>query len=240
MRAVTAAKFFCLPQVSRGETMTEFIHMNAPGQNPDATDKESPLRQDIRLLGRILGDTLREQEGEAIFDLIERTRQNAIRFRRDRNPDAKRELEAMLNKLDPVRTVAVVRAFSYFSQLANIAEDQHHNRRRRAHLIAGSVPQEGSMALALARAREDGVTADQVSEFFSHALISPVLTAHPTEVQRKSILDCQLEIARLLTERDRTQLTPDELALNEEALRRVVLTLWQTRILRELRLTVND
>ena len=179
--------------------------MNAPGQNADATDKESPLREDIRLLGRILGDTLREQEGEAIFDLIERTRQNAIRFRRDRNPDAKRELEAMLNKLDPVRTVAVVRAFSYFSQLANIAEDQHHNRRRRAHLIAGSPPQESSMALALARARADGVTANRISEFFSRALISPVLTAHPTEVQRKSILDCQLEIARLLTERDRIQ-----------------------------------
>ena len=213
--------------------------MNAP-QNRDVADKESPLREDIRLLGRMLGDTLREQEGEAIFDLIERTRQNAIRFRRDRNPDAKRELEAMLNKLDPVRTVAVVRAFSYFSQLANIAEDQHHNRRRRAHLIAGSAPQEGSLALALGRAREEGITADQVSEFFSNALISPVLTAHPTEVQRKSILDCQLEIARLLTERDRIQFTPDELVRNEEALRRVVLTLWQTRILRELRLTVND
>ena len=114
-------------------------------------DKESPLREDIRLLGRILGDTLREQEGEAVFDLIERTRQNAIRFRRDRDPDAKRELETTLNKLDPVRTIAVVRAFSFFSQLANIAEDQHHNRRRRAHLIAGSPPQEGSIALALIR-----------------------------------------------------------------------------------------
>jgi phosphoenolpyruvate carboxylase len=214
--------------------------MNAPVQNAVTTDKDSPLRDDIRLLGRILGDTLREQEGEATFDLIERTRQNAIRFRRDRDPEAKRELEAMLNKLDPVRTIAVVRAFSYFSQLANIAEDQHHNRRRRAHLIAGSVPQEGSMALALSRARAEGVTTAQVAEFFSQALISPVLTAHPTEVQRKSILDRQLEIARLLTDRDRTQLTPDELAQNEEALRRVVLTLWQTRILRELRLTVND
>src|SRR5260221_14130615 len=181
-----------MPQIERGAITNESVHMNAPGQNPDATDKESPLREDIRLLGRILGDPLREQEGEAIFDLIERTRQNAIRFRRDRNPDAKRELEAMLNKLDPVRTVAVVRAFSYFSQLANIAEDQHHNRRRRAHLIAGSPPQESSMALALARARADGVTANRISEFFSRALISPVLTAHPTVVQRKSILYCQL------------------------------------------------
>ena len=214
--------------------------MNAPGQNPAVPDKESPLREDIRLLGRILGDTLREQEGEAVFDLIERTRQNAIRFRRDRDPDARRELETTLNKLDPVRTIAVVRAFSFFSQLANIAEDQHHNRRRRAHLIAGSPPQEGSVALALARGRAASLPAGKVTAFFRDALISPVLTAHPTEVQRKSILDCQLEIARLLTERDRVQLTPDEREQNEEALRRVVLTLWQTRVLRELRLTVND
>src|SRR4051812_10726129 len=214
--------------------------MDAPILTPDAADKEFPLREDIRLLGRILGDTLREQEGEATFDLIERIRQNAIRFRRDRAPEAKHELDAMLNKLDPVRTIAVVRAFSYFSQLANIAEDQHHNRRRRAHLIAGSDPQEGSMELALRRACAENVSAARVSEFFSEALIAPVLTAHPTEVQRKSILDCQLEIARLLTERDRTQLTPDEQVQNEEAIRRAVLTLWQTRILRELRLTVND
>ena len=89
--------------------------MNAPVQNPAAPDKELPLREDIRLLGRILGDTLREQEGDGVFDLIERTRKNAIRFRRDRDPEAKRELEATLNKLDPVRTIAVVRAFSYFS-----------------------------------------------------------------------------------------------------------------------------
>src|SRR3954447_26008366 len=214
--------------------------MDAPILTPNAADKEFPLREDIRLLGRILGNTLREQEGEATFDLIERIRQNAIRFRRDRAPDAKHELDAMLNKLDPVRTIAVVRAFSYFSQLANIAEDQHHNRRRRAHLIAGSGPQEGSMELALRRAGAENLSAAQVSEFFSEALIAPVLTAHPTEVQRKSILDCQLEIARLLTERDRTQLTPDEQVQNEEAIRRSVLTLWQTRILRELRLTVND
>jgi phosphoenolpyruvate carboxylase len=214
--------------------------MNAPVQRPSIEDKELPLRNDIRLLGRILGDTLREQEGDGVFNVIERIRQNAIRFRRDRDPDAKRQLDEALNDLDPVSTISVVRAFSYFSQLANIAEDQHHNRRRRAHSIAGSPPQEGSVALALARALDEGIGTEAVGAFFRTALISPVLTAHPTEVQRKSILDCQLEIARLLTERDRLQLTPDELARNEEGLRRVVLTLWQTRILRELRLTVSD
>ena len=92
----------------------------------------------------------------------------------------------------PAASVAVIRAFTYFSQLANIAEDLHHNRRRRAHQLAGSPPQDGSLALALARAAEAGHGAGAVAEFFRDALISPVLTAHPTEVQRKSILDCQL------------------------------------------------
>src|SRR5260370_18416492 len=162
--------------------------MNAPDQNPAVPDKESPLREDIRLLGRILGDTLREQEGEAVFDLIERTRQNAIRFRRDRDPDARRELETTLNKLDPVRTIAVVRAFSFFSQLANIAEDQHHNRRRRAHLIAGSPPQEGSIALALARGRAAGLPPEKPPASFRPPLTSPVLTAHPSDAQRERTL----------------------------------------------------
>ena len=214
--------------------------MNPADEGLAAPDKELPLREDIRLLGRILGDTIREQEGAQVFDLIERTRQNAIRFRRDRDPQAKRELESVLNGLDPAQTIAVVRAYSHFSLLANIAEDQHHNRRRRAHQIAGSPPQEGSMTLTLERLRQAGISCERIEEFFEQALISPVLTAHPTEVQRKSILDCQMEISRLLTERDRIRLTSEEQAQNEEDLRRVVLTLWQTRSLRELRLTVDD
>ncbi|MEX0959136.1 MAG: phosphoenolpyruvate carboxylase [Burkholderiales bacterium] len=214
--------------------------MNLPDPQSDADDKELPLREDIRLLGRILGDTIREQEGDEIFDLIERTRQNAIGFRRDRDRDARRELESTLNHLDPSKAIDVVRAFSFFSLLANIAEDQHHIRRRRAHQLAGSRPQDGSVKLALERVGEAGIPVQKVETFFRDALIAPVLTAHPTEVQRKSILDCQVEIARLLTERDRIRLTPEERDRNEEALRRVVVTLWQTRALRELRLTVKD
>src|SRR5690606_2872734 len=79
-----------------------------------------------------------------------------------------------------------------------------------------------------------------IAEFFRDALVSPVLTAHPTEVQRKSVLDSQREISRLLMERDRMQLTADEREANDEALRALILSMWQTRILRELRLTVGD
>jgi phosphoenolpyruvate carboxylase len=203
-------------------------------------DPELPLKQDIRLLGRLLGDTLREQEGEDTFTLIEQIRQTAIRFRRHGETQARAELESTLNALTPAATVAVVRAFSYFSQLANIAEDLHINRRRRARLVAGASPREGSVALALARLDSAGRDEDAAAGFFRDALVSPVLTAHPTEVQRKSILDGQREVARLLNERDRLELTPQELHRNEESLRRVILTLWQTRVLRELRLTVGD
>jgi phosphoenolpyruvate carboxylase len=124
--------------------------------------------------------------------------------------------------------------------LSNIAEDQHHNRRRRAHLKAASPPQEGSVQLALDRLAKARIGADQIQAFFDKALISPVLTAHPTEVQRKSILDCQLIISSILAERDRLDMTPDELQANEEALRRFVLILWHTRMLRTAKLTVQD
>jgi phosphoenolpyruvate carboxylase len=213
--------------------------MNSPDRPVAAPDKDSPLKEDIRLLGRLLGDTLREQEGADTFDLIERIRQTAIRFRRDGDTQARAELQSILDRLSHADSVSVVRAFTYFSQLANIAEDLHRNRRRRAHQVAGSAPREG-LAMALERVADAGLGPQAVAAFFRDALISPVLTAHPTEVQRKSILDCQLEIARLLAERDRLNLTDEERAANEENLRREILTLWQTRILRELRLKVED
>src|SRR2546430_2170790 len=104
----------------------------------EGAHKDRPLRDDIRLLGRILADTIREQEGGAVFDLVEHIRQTSIRFHRDGDEVARRGLEAILNGLAPERTVQIVRAFSYFSHLANIAEDQHHIRRTRAHTLAGA------------------------------------------------------------------------------------------------------
>ncbi|HYD63058.1 MAG TPA: phosphoenolpyruvate carboxylase [Noviherbaspirillum sp.] len=203
-------------------------------------DKDVFLQEDIRQLGRILGDTIRAQHGDEVFDLIENIRQRSIRFRRDQDKDARRELEETLSSLSPERTTQVIRAFSYFSLLANIAEDQHHIRRTRAHLIAGSPPRKGSLAHAIESLFDAGVTVDDLTEFFRHALVSPVLTAHPTEVQRKSVLNCQMVIARLLDERDRMQLTAEEAQENDEALRRAILTLWQTRMLRSSKLSVLD
>jgi phosphoenolpyruvate carboxylase len=214
--------------------------MPNPTEIEAQNDKDVPLREDIRLLGRILGDTIREQSGQAVFDTIEQIRQKSVRFRRDEDVTARRELETTLNSLPPNDALQVIRAFSFFSHLANIAEDQHHIRRTRAHLIAVSAPREGSMVYALARARQAGITTGQIARFFSDAMVVPVLTAHPTEVRRKSTIDREMEAAELLAERDRLLLTPVELAGNEVALRRAVLTLWQTNLLRASRLRVID
>ncbi len=211
---------------------------------PDAeTDRELPLKEDTRLLGRILGDVLRAQTGDDAYGRVEAIRQTAIRFRRADPADAagpRTELSGLLNDLSISATLNVVRAFSYFSHLANLAEDVHQNRRRRAHARAGSPPQQGSVLGALAKLAADGVVPEALAEWLAHALVSPVLTAHPTEVQRKSILDCEREIVRLLTWRDRTLLTPDEHADVEAGLRRQVLALWQTAMLRLSKLTVRD
>jgi phosphoenolpyruvate carboxylase len=204
------------------------------------SSKDAPLREDIRLLGRVLGDTLREQEGDKTYELIESIRRAAVTFRKTQDERDGEKLEQMLDELSPVDTLLVVRAFSYFSQLSNIAEDLHHNRRRRAHQKAGSRPQEGSMQLVLNHAHEKKLDADAVRAFFDKAVISPVLTAHPTEVQRKSILNCQLVISKLLADRDRLDMTPEELDENEETLHRFVLILWSTRMLRTTKLKVED
>ena len=206
----------------------------------EVPDKDIPLRDDIRLLGRILGDTVREQEGEATFEIVERIRQTSIRFHRDDEEAARHDLETILNSLSREQTVQIIRAFSFFSHLANIAEDRHHIRRTRAHVRAASGPREGSMALALARLNAAGVSRTELQSFFADCLVSPVLTAHPTEVRRRSTIDREMEVARLLAARDPAEATPEELAVNSEALRRAVLTLWQTNIVRRTRLAVVD
>src|SRR5262245_33335698 len=210
-----------------------------PDKRSDATsDEDLPLRDDIRMLGRWLGEAVHEQEGEAGFNRIEHIRRTAVRFRRDGDLQARDQLEATLRELSHDGALSVVRAFTCFAQLSNLAEDLHHNRRRRAAQLAGLPPQEGSLALALERVAD--VAPHALQSFFASALISPVLTAHPTDVQRKSILDCLHEIAMLLDRRDRFQQTPAEWGVNEEGLRRGILTLWQTRSVRELGLTVRD
>jgi phosphoenolpyruvate carboxylase len=205
-----------------------------------ALEEDARLRTDIRLLGRILGDTVRDQEGADVFDLVERIRQTSIRFHRDDDRPARRELEIILDSMSISETVRIVRAFSYFSHLANIAEDQNNIRQMRARSTAGGPSRPGTLALTLSHARAAGFSAADLRRFFAEALVSPVLTAHPTEVRRKSTIDREMEIAALLARRERVQLTPEEIEASDEQLRREVLTLWQTNLLRRTKLTVLD
>jgi phosphoenolpyruvate carboxylase len=203
-----------------------------------ALEEDARLRNDIRLLGRILGDTVRDQEGADVFDLVERIRQTSIRFHRDDDKPARRELEVILDGMSTSETVRIVRAFSYFSHLANIAEDQNNIRQMRTPSTGGGSPE--SLPLTLAHARAAGFSAADLRQFFASAQVSPVLTAHPTEVRRKSTIDREMEIAAVLDRRERVQLTPEELAASDEQLRRAVVTLWQTNLLRRTKLTVLD
>src|SRR6201996_7412037 len=206
----------------------------------DALDDDARLRDDIRLLGRILGDTVRDQEGADVFDLVERIRQTSIRFHRDEDRLARRELETILDSMSISETVRIVRAFSYFSHLANIAEDQNNIRQMRAKTAPGGGPNPSVLTQTLAHARAAGISAADLRRFFKGAQVSPVLTAHPTEVRRKSTMDREMEVAALLDQRERVQLTPEETEAADEQLRREVLTLWQTNLLRRTKLTVLD
>ncbi|MEO7244940.1 MAG: phosphoenolpyruvate carboxylase, partial [Rubrivivax sp.] len=200
--------------------------------------KNRPLVEDIRLLGRILGDVIREQEGKDAFELIERVRQLSVGYRLKADASAGRVLDRLLKNLSVDQTVSVIRAFSYFSHLANIAEDRHHVRRRHVHDRAGHL-QEGSLALTFQRLQAAGHRATDVVQVLDHAYVSPVLTAHPTEVQRKSILDAERAIAALVGARD-TLDSEREREENESLLRARVTQLWQTRMLRTTRLSVAD
>jgi phosphoenolpyruvate carboxylase len=220
-------------------------------KNKAIPNSERPLVEDIRLLGRMLGDVIREQEGDAAYALIEQIRQLSVSFRRHADPVADKTLNKLLKSLSGDQTVSVVRAFTYFSHLANLAEDRHHIRRRAVHERAGSI-RPGSIDMTLKRLSSGGITPQAISDMLAHSFVSPVLTAHPTEVQRKSILDAERAIAQLLTARDdilaqaaasqvaHDALTPRELSQNEAQLRARVLQLWHTRLLRFTKLTVAD
>jgi len=213
--------------------------------------EDQPLVDDIRLLGRILGEVIREQEGKEAYELIERIRTLSIAFRREASTIAEEKLEAILGSLPGDQAVTVIRAFTYFSHLANLADDQHYLRLHTHRERTGEI-HEGSIDASMLRLMSAGIPADRIVKTLSTSYVSPVLTAHPTEVQRKSVLDTERAIAQLLARRDEIHargrshgsridlLTPQELAANEQDIRIRITQLWQTRLLRFSKLTVMD
>ena len=176
-----------------------------------------------------------------MFDLVERIRQTSIRFHRDDDKPARRELEAILDSMSISRDRADRARLQLF-----LASRQHrrgpeqHPPDARADRAGGRAAAGHAGADAGACARRPAFSAADLRRFFDSALVSPVLTAHPTEVRRKSTIDREMEIAALLDRRERVQLTPEEAAASDEQLRRAVLTLWQTNLLRRTKLTVLD
>ena len=203
-------------------------------------DKDGPLREDIRFLGAVLGDTIRDKEGDSIFDIVEQIRQTSVRFHRDRDEKEANNLQKILGSLSARQAALVVRSFSYFSHLANIAEDAHHRRRTRAHAIAGSTPRIGTIKRALADAKVAGIGRAELQAFFENAFISPVLTAHPTEVRRRSTMVWEEAVARNLEQYNERDMTEEDRDAVREAMSEAVLSLWQTSLLRRRKLTVVD
>ena len=197
-----------------------------------------PMRQDIRLLGAILGDTVREQSGEQVFALVERARVESFRVRRSEIDRA--EMTRLFDGIDIHQAIPVIRAFSHFALLANVAEDIHRERRRAVHVAAGEPPADSTLAATYRKLDEAGLRAETVAEALRGALVSPVITAHPTETRRRTVFDTQNHITRLMRLRLHGQdQTEDGLSIETE-LRRQILTLWQTALIRLSRLKIQD
>ncbi|MFN8020198.1 MAG: phosphoenolpyruvate carboxylase [Acidimicrobiales bacterium] len=203
-------------------------------------ERDRALTDDIRLLGRLLGEVIRDQAGDQVYELVERVRQHAVGSRRADGSVDPTDLGRLLDGVDVDVGLHVVRAFSWFSLLANIAEDVHQTRRRRHHRRIGAPPRPGTLPHAVGTLAAHLADPGEVAAVLRRVEVSPVLTAHPTEVRRKTILDVQRRIADLLEWRDRVELDPDELATWESDLRLQVLTLWQTALLRLSKLRVRD
>jgi phosphoenolpyruvate carboxylase len=202
-------------------------------------EKDAPLRADVNRLGAVVGDMVREQEGEALFDRVEAARQAAI-ARRAGEPGAEAALDAALGGRDPGEATALVRAFATYFRVVNRAEQIHRIRRRRDYDRDPATAPPGSLRAALEALREAGVGPGAVAEALGRVVIEPVLTAHPTEATRRTILQKEQRIARLLLRLDDPTQTPVERAMLEARIRMEVTAAWQTATHAAARPTVEN
>jgi phosphoenolpyruvate carboxylase len=193
------------------------------------------MREDIRLLGTILGDTVREQNGDEVFALVERARVASFRVRRSEIERA--EVAHMFEGIDIHQAIPVIRAFSHFALLANLAEDIHRERRRAIHVAAGDPPQDSSLAATYDKLDAVDLDAATVAEALTDALVAPVITAHPTETRRRTVFAAQHRITELMRLRAEGHADTDVIL---PELRRQILTLWQTALVRLSRLQITD
>ncbi|CDP82639.1 MULTISPECIES: phosphoenolpyruvate carboxylase [Mycolicibacterium] len=219
-----------------GETTLDPI--GAVQRTPIGREATEPMREDIRLLGTILGDTVREQNGPEVFDLVERARVESFRVRRSEIDRA--ELAALFSGIDVHQAIPVIRAFTHFALLANVAEDIHRERRRAVHEAAGEPPQDSSLAATYLKLDAAGLDGNGVADALSGALVAPVITAHPTETRRRTVFDTQHRVTELMRLRLHGQTRTAEGRDIDIELRRHILTLWQTALVRLSRLKISD
>ena len=210
--------------------------------------KEAPLRRDVRSLGTLLGEVLREQAGDELFSQVEDLRQGTIRRRdaeaRGNDEDAAHHAATALelvHSLPVERAILLTRAFAFYFELINLAETNHRKRRRLAlQLTGGAGRQRGSLAGTLAAMKRVGIGAEEALEWLHRVLIVPVFTAHPTEVARRSVMFKRRRIGEFLAQLDRIPIPEQDLARLEEQVRAEITGLWQTDEVRSRRPTVYD
>jgi phosphoenolpyruvate carboxylase len=210
--------------------------------------KEAPLRRDVRSLGTLLGDVLREQAGEDLFAHVEALRQGTIRRRdaeaRGRDEEAARHAATALelvHSLPVERAILLTRAFAFYFELINLAETNHRKRRRIALKLSGKASrQRGSLAGTLLEMRRVGISADEALDWLRRVLIVPVFTAHPTEVARRSVMFKRRRIGEFLETLDRIPVPEQDLVRLEQLVLAEITSLWQTDEVRSRRPTVYD
>ncbi|MGI8996681.1 MAG: phosphoenolpyruvate carboxylase [Pyrinomonadaceae bacterium] len=213
--------------------------------------KETPLRRDVRSLGRVLGEVLKEQEGEALFNRVEELRTLAIEHRElragaadDTLPDEHELMEraeAIVKRLSVAEAHGLTKAFAIYFELTNLAETNHRRRRRRAAQTAAEHPaQPGSFLGTLRRLRDAGVDANEARALLRNVEVVPVFTAHPTEVARRTILFKRQRIAEELERLDELPLTDTDAAKHQAVIAAEITALWQTDEVRRERPTVSD
>ena len=216
-------------------------------QAPTGELKEAPLRRDVRSLGALLGGVLREQSGEAIYDAVETLRRTTIARREADGHDSEaatkhlQQALACVDKLDLPSAYHLARAFGFYFELINLAETNHRKRRRlSSQLDPNAPPQRGDLRGTLRRLREAGATATEAHELLSRICITPVFTAHPTEVARRSVMFKRRRISDILEQLDRIPVPEQQLESLQRDLTAEITALWQTDDVRSARPTVRD
>ncbi len=188
----------------------------------------APLRDDVRLLGAMVGEMLREQCGEALFRRVEAARSAAISRRESGGEDADRALEALTRCSDPAEASDLVRGFAAWFRMVNLAEQIHRVRRRRQYQLEGADAQPDSLIASLKALKAGGIDRDEFERSLNDVLVEPVLTAHPTEATRRSILEKEQRMANYLIARLDPSLPPREVELLLERVRMELTISWQT------------